>query len=447
VANNNLTKVKLKIDRKDLEDGTIQLTVTIPAETTGDLIKGAAFILALQNKIDLSKVKMEEFDAVVIETVGEAQYKAFINHYAMSAMTPYAITEKNIQPIVEPEFRSSMEIAPDEDFSFVALVMPKPHYELSSYEPVTVKLPRITVTEEEIDAQLSNLAERSAKAEPDPGAVVVAASELVFAIDTKLKDSDEAIEHMTAERRVYTLGEDFLPKEFDDQLLGMKAGESRTFDFELPGVDNLDGTPGPTRTVTTTVKLTQVNRKTVPAITDAWVQAQVPEAKNVQGLREMLREQGTEYKTREQENMRFFLVASALAERFQGFIADEIYEHTRSDMLANLREQLKQSGMTIEQYAQSMGMEQQQFNMNFMLQVRETLRQSFALDALARHLKLKVEEEDREDALKRMAPGNEERARTDLEGSGRGYLLDEAALRTKANKWLVETAIFEAQDQ
>jgi trigger factor len=446
VANSNLTKVKLKVDRKDLEDGTIQLTVTIPAETTGDLIKGAAFILALQNKIDLSKVKMEEFDSVVIETVGEAQYNAFINHYAMSAMTPYAVTEKNIQPIVEPEFRSNSEIVAGREFSFVALVMPKPHYELSSYEPVTVKLPKIVVAEEEIDAQLYNLAERSAKAEADEAAVVAATSEVIFAIATKLKDSGEPVEHMTADRRVYTLGEDFLPKDFDDKLLGMKAGESRTFDFELPGMENFDGTPGPTRTVTTTVTLTQINRKVVPSITDAWVQANVPEATDVQGLREMLREQGMAYKSKEQENMRFFLVASALAERFQGFIADEIYEHTRSDMLANLREQLKQSGMTIEQYAQSMGMEQQQFNMNFMLQVRETLRQSFALDALARHLKLKVAEEDKEDALKRMAPGNEERARTDLEGSGRGYLLDEAALRTKANKWLVETAVFEVAE-
>lgn len=446
MATPQLTKVKLKTVRNDLEDGTIQLTVTIPAETTSDLIKGAAFILALQNKIDLEKVKLEDFDALVIETVGEAQYNAFINHYAMSSMAPYAISEQNITPIAEPKLNSNQEIAPGKDFTFVALVMPKPHYELSSYDPVTVKLPKITITEEEIDAQVYNLAERSARAEADDAAVVGPASEVVFAIKTNLKEGNEPVEHMTAERRVYTLGEDFLPEEFDKQLLGMKPGESKTFDFELPGMENLDGTPGPTRTATTTIDLTQINRKVVPAINDAWVKANIPEAKNVAGLREMLREQGMEFKTEEQDSKKFFLVASTLAERFQGHIPDEIYEYTRDDMLSNLREQLKQSGMSLEEYAQSMGLEQQQFNMNFMMEVRETLRQGFSLDALARHLKLTIDEDDIQDTLTRMAPGDEERVRADIEGSGRGYLLTEAAMRTKANKWLLETAVFETEE-
>lgn len=445
MATDKLTKVNLKTVRNDLEDGAIQLIVTIPAETTSDLIKGAAFILALQNKIDLEKVKVEDFDALVIETVGEAQYHAFINHYAMSSMAPYAISEQNITPIAEPKLNTSQEIQADKDFTFVAVVTPKPHYELSSYDPVTVAIPVVTVTEEEIDAQLYNLAERAARSEADDSATVGSQCEVVFAINTSLKETDECVEHMTAERRVYTLGEDFLPVEFDEQLIGMKAGESKTFEFELPGMENLDGTPGATRTATTTIDLAQINRKVVPTITDAWVKTNIPEAENVLGLREMLREQGVEYKTDEQDAKKFFVVASTLAERFQGYIPDEIYEQTRDDMLSNLREQLKQSGQTLEEYAQGMGLEQQQFNMNFMMQVRETLRQGFALDALARHLKLTVDEEDIKDTLNRMAPGDEDRVRADIEGSGRSYLLTEAALRTKANIWLLETAIFEPE--
>jgi len=81
--------------------------------------------------------------------------------------------------------------------------------------------------------------------------------------------------------------------------------------------------------------------------------------------------------------------------------------------------------------------------MQLMMQVRESLRQGFALDALARHLKLKVTDEDYEDALKRIAPGHEEEARKEYEGTGRTYLITEAALRTKANKWLYDTATFE----
>lgn len=433
----------LKIDQKKRDDGKIVLNITVPGSSVSDVIKGATFVLAMQNRLDVADTKMEDLEAVVIERVGEAQFKAFANHYAMSAMTPFAISEKGIEPIFEPDFNSSMEIAPGRDFSFVAIVTEKPRYELSSYDPVTIRLGEVTVTDEEIDAQLLNLAERNASSVEDKGAVVSEGSEVVFGITTKFKETDEPLDNLTAERRVYQLGAGWLPEEFDEQLMGMKAGESRTFDFELPGPSNMDGTSAESKTVTTTVELTQVNKTMIPSITNAWVEVNMPEAKNVEGLRKMMYEQGMEYKREEQENMKLFMAASALAERFEGYIADDIYEHTRADMMANLQEQIKQQGMTFEQYLASMGMDEQAFGMSFMMQVRETLRQSFALDALARHLKLKVTEEDIADTLTRMAPGNEDRARADIEGSGRTYLLNEATLRTKANKWLVETAIIE----
>lgn len=435
--------IKLKITEKKRDDDKIQLTITVPGSSTADIIKSATFVLAMQNRLDMQNIKLEDLEKTVLDTVGEAQLKAFSNYYVMQAMMPFAITEKNLEIIMEPEVSSAMEVAPGRDFTFTAVLTPKPRYELSSYDPVTVKIPAVEVTEEEIDAQILNLAERSAQTVEDKDAAVADNSEIVFGITTAFKDDGEPVTNLTAEKRVYSLGQGWLPKEFDDQIIGMKAGESRTFDFELPGPPNLDGTEGESRTVTTSVSLTQVNKKVTPAITTAWVEVNMPEAKTVDGLREMLRKEGMEYKQREQDNMKFFLTASALAERFQGYIADEIYEYTRGDMLQNLNEQLRQQGMTMEQYLQQMGMDEQQFGMQFMMQVRETLRQSFALDALARHLKLTVNEEDIADTVSRMAPGNEERARQEIEGSGRKYLLIEAATRTKANKWLIETATFE----
>lgn len=439
-------EINLKIDKKEIDGGKVQLTVTVPGSAIADLINGACFALAKQYKINLSEVKVEDLISHVIKEVGEAQFNAFTNHFAMSLMTPFAINETNTEPIMEPELNTSMQITPGKDFTYVALVTLKPRYELSSYDPVTVKVPPITVTEEEIDVQIANLAQRAITTSVDEGAAVGPNSEMVFAISTKFVDTGEPVDHLTADRRIYAMGADYLPDGFDDEIMGMKAGESRTFNLDLPGVPSIDGTPGPTREVTMTIDLTQVNKKVIPAITDAWVKVNFPDAKDVEGLREMLRQQGMEYKTGEQENMKFFLVASTLAERFQGSIPDEIYEYTRGDMLTGISEQLKQQNMTLEQYLEEMGMEQQHFNIQFMMQVRETLRQSFALDALARHLKLTVTEEDIEDTLSRMAPGNEEHARAEIEGTGRIYQLTEAALRTKANKWLMDTATFEIDE-
>ena len=443
MATTKPSQISLKVSKKELEEGKVQLTVTIPASATNDLYRGAMYVLAMQNQFDMLNTKLEDIEAEIIKSAGEAQFNAFTNHYAMSLMAPIAVSKEKIEPIMEPSFSSAVQLAPNKAFTFVAVVTKKPHFELSSYDPVMVKIPKVTITEEEIDEQILYMAQRASTTVPDLEGKVGASSETVIGMSSTLKDTGEEIEHLTAEKREYEVGSGFLPTAFDKQLIGMKIGESKTFDYDLPGMPGGRGDLGKPCTVTTTVTISEINKRVTPAITDAWVKENRPEAKNVDGVREMLRQQGIDYKTQERENMKLFLSASALAERFEGTIADELYEHKRNEMLASLNEQLMQSGTTLQQYVQSMGMEQQQFNMNFMVQVQETLRQSFALDALARHLKLTASEEDIKETLSRMAPGNEERARIEIEGSGKTYIITEAALRAKANQWLVKTATFE----
>ncbi|MDR2714103.1 MAG: hypothetical protein LBB42_01020, partial [Coriobacteriales bacterium] len=184
----------------------------------------------------------------------------------------------------------------------------------------------------------------------------------------------------------------------------------------------------------------------VPAITDAWVAENVPEAKDTAGLRALVREEGMLYKAQEIEQLKYIGAASELAKRFTATIPDEFYEHTRNELMASLTEQLQLAGKTLEDFYSQQGFGEQEFSMQLMLQTRETLRQGFALDALAHHLKMTVTQDDIEEALERISPNNKEEARQHFDATGRGWQLKEAALRTKANKWLYETATYKSID-
>jgi trigger factor len=431
----------MKVTQTAAADGKIRLDVIAPANQMNDVIKAAGYVLAMQNGIEIDPEGKQDMAATVIEKVGEPQYKAFVNNYAMQYLTPFAVSQRNLSIIMAPDTYSEQEAKPGKDFAFRAVVTPKPTYELSSYDPVSVKVPKAEVTEEEIDQQLYNLAQSHTSMEDDEGAEVRDHSDVEFGLETS-DDKGEPIPNLTADKRYYTLGENFLPEDFDRNLLGMKAGETREFDFELPGPLMPDGS-SEARKVHTKVTLAAVKKRVVPAITDAWVMENMPMATNVPALREMIRQQGEEFKAKELENHKFFAVASALATRFQGKISDEIYEYTRSEMMQNFMAQLQQQNITLQDFLQRSGMEEQQFSMQIMMEVRETLRQSFSLDALARHMGLTVNDEDIIATLKRMAPGQEERAKQEFEGTGRMYMLREAALRTKANQWLYDTATFE----
>jgi len=439
-------QMNLKVTQSKRDDGKIQLNVTVPESLIEQARIGATMNLAQQNRIDLSETAQAGSEAAtqaVIEKVGEPQYLAFLNHYTMHALSCFAVSQEKLGIIMDPEVSSNEQVTPGKDFHFIAVVTPKPEYELSSYEPVSAKIPKVEVTDAEIEQQLANLAESHATQMDDKDATVKELSELAFSIETS--DHEGPLNALTSDRRIYRLGEGYLPDEFDKQLIGMKVGESKTFDFGLPNPDPTEAAveAAPTLNVTTTVKILQVFKQVIPSITDAWVEAKIPEAKNLEGLRKMVREQGMEYKSREIQSYKQASAASELAKRLEGTIDDELYEYTSRELMANFQSQLQQNGMTVQDFIKQQGMDEQSFSMQIMLQTRETLRQGLSLDALARHLKLTIDEEDIEETLEAIAPGQKEMARQQFEGSGRRYVLEEAAMRSKANKWLVDTATFE----
>ncbi|MDR3307568.1 MAG: hypothetical protein LBS58_01550 [Coriobacteriales bacterium] len=427
----------MKIVKKDRPDGKIQLTVTIPAARVNEVLDTAAFTLAMQNGINPQDLEPGNLVASVVEKVGEPQYLAFVDHYTMTFLAPFAVTEKGLSIIMAPEVSSEQVVARDKEFTFTAVVTPKPEYELKSYDPVSISLPTVKVAEEEIDQQLLMLAQNRAQLVRDDDRAVQMGDDILIAIESK-DDKGEIVKNLTAGSRRYTLGDGFLGQKFDDNLIGMNVGETKSFDYEIPAPEGMEDAQSIVYATTVTVK--EVQKKVIPAITNAWVEVNIPGLSTVAELREAIRKEGEAHKNKELENMKMFSAASELATRFQGSIADEIYEYTRGEIMANMRAQLRQQNMDLKQYLEQQGIEEQQFSMNLMMETREVLRQGFSLDALARHLGFTVSEEDITDTFARMAPGREQEARREFEVTGRLYLIREAALRTKANLWLAETA-------
>ena len=134
-----------------------------------------------------------------------------------------------------------------------------------------------------------------------------------------------------------------------------------------------------------------------------------------------------------------------LAKRFKGRIADEVYEAMSRNLMNSLRMQVQQQDMTWEQFIEQQGGEQQ-FNMMMMMQTRQMLVQGYALDALFRHEGLVVSDEDVNEACRAMNPQSPLSVRRQMEESGRGFALREAAERIKANKWLLEHAKITVRD-
>ncbi|MDR2587087.1 MAG: trigger factor [Coriobacteriales bacterium] len=445
----------MKIKRSTTSEGKIELEVTAPADKVQEAIRFVDFQLALQNGIQPQRP--EELNNAVKEKLGEAYYNSFLEFEVARFLAPFAVTQEKLAIIGSPKVSSPPAgVTPGKELSFTVEVTPKPVYELSDFSPVKIQSRRAQVSDTEVEQQLVMLAERAASLEKDDDRPVAEGDIVLFSLKS-LDEKGEEIAAFTAERRSYGLGRGGMPADFDKNLIGMKPGETRTFTVSetIPQAPDADGASAgedakegvaKTLTVTFTVELLEIQKRVIPAITDAWVEKNIPNVKTVPELREEIRKQGLAQREQELAGARRFFVASELAKRFKGKIPDELYEMTRNSIVQSLQQSLREQGRTLEEFIQQQAGDEQQFSMQLMMQAREMLAQGFSLDALARHLELEVTDEDIAETFRLMAPGHEKEARMEFELTGRMYQVHEGALRNKANKWLLETAEIEYLD-
>jgi trigger factor len=435
----------MKVKRSETPDGKIELKIVASPSKVQEAIRFVDFQLAMQNGI--GPQDPESLSSAVKEKVGEAYYNSFIDFQVMNFLAPFAVTQEKLAIMGTPRVTTTgVTVVPGRELSFTVEVIPKPSYEIEDFSPVKIKVPQVKVSEAEIDQQLVTLAESRVAFEKDDDHPVADGNDVLFSIKT-VDEKGEEIKQLTAERRAYTVGQGFLPKEFDEQLIGMEIGQTKTFEVRSKDFTRSDlGDPDKMEAFTFTVTILELQKRVIPAITDAWVAKNIPGVSTVPELREEIRKQGLAHREQELSSMRSFIAASEFAKRFKGSIPDELYELARDGILQNLQQNVKTQGKTMQQFIEEEAGGEQQFSMQLMLQTREVLTQGFSLDALARHLELEITDEDIAETFRLMAPGHENDARMEFELTGRMYQIHEGALRNKANKWLLENAEIELVD-
>ena len=185
------------------------------------------------------------------------------------------------------------------------------------------------------------------------------------------------------------MGRGYMPEGFDEALVGMEPGQTKEFTFEAPlGTENGEVVNKP---ISCTVTVKEIQQEVVPIFDDAWVKSNMPMFASREALVADMRRVFEAQQREAYEGYVQQMAVGQLTRRFEGRIADEIYEATRDQLMQNLRMELQQAGMTWEQFVAQNGGEQQ-FGMMLMMQTREVLVQGFCLDAVYRHERLTLTE-------------------------------------------------------
>ena len=148
----------------------------------------------------------------------------------------------------------------------------KPELELSSYDAVSIELPAEGATDAEVDEQIEALREHYHTFEDASAATKVKADSYIDLAMKATDDKGEEIPSLTTESRPYGLGANLFPAEFDEQLVGLKKGQSATFTLDMPADPPimLSALSGKTDKIAFEVEVKAVKKKILPEVTDEW---------------------------------------------------------------------------------------------------------------------------------------------------------------------------------
>lgn len=132
---------------------------------------------------------------------------------------------------------------------------------------------------------------------------------------------------------------------------------------------------------------------------------------------------------------------SALAERLQLDEMDADYEQSVFEELGqNFLSNLAARGMTLDTWLPASGLTMEQFIGDLHKQANDVARESLALDALARELKIEVTEDDINAEFEKAGVKDVEASKAEFIADGRMPAVRESIRRSKAVDHLVENA-------
>lgn len=424
----------MKVSQKRKDKESILLEAVASASEVNRVIQAAHIGFAISNGLKPEPNKSVE--QVVRERLGIDNLDSVVQASAIDALVPYALDKHGVVPAFLPKAEPKSAFVRDQPFIFMLNVVPKPEYELSSYEPVEISLQPSPSDEEMVEEQLDEIASRFMTYVSTAAKPVEMGDSCLIAL--KCFTNGEEITGLTTEGQTYTVGDGYMPEGFDKGILGMEPGETRTFTFEAPDLDDLQNET--VEQVECTVTIVEMQKPVKPIITDAWVKTNMPMYRTAALLRKAVTDRVVSDSHDGYDSYCLQVAAQALSKRFNGAISDRICEAAHSNLVNGILSDLGRRHKTWEMFVAENGGEQQTSIM-LMIRTRELLAQGFSLDAVYRKERLVINDKDLDAVAHSMNPNADPaQTRQQLLQTGRGFILREAAERMKANRWVLDHA-------
>ncbi len=410
-----------------LEDNKVKITVEVDESDVDEAIDAA--FKKISKDVSLPGFRPGRVPRKVLEAkFGQEYARSEALNELIGQNYRNAVIAHEVDAIAQPEVNIT-EGEESGPLCFEAVVATRPSVSLEGYNELTITLPPLEATKEEIDSQIDNLREQAAEREEVDRPVIMAD---FVTMDLSGSQDGEPEESLTADDFTYEIGSGFIVDSINENLLGTKVGEIVEFEGDHP---NEEGSVLSFRAL-----IKKIEEKKLPELTDEFV-AEMTEFETVDLLTEDTENRITESKRIQASNLLIEQIGSELAELVSEDPPETLVNDQVQQQLQEMAMRMAQQGMQFEQFLEATGQDIEALAENMKEPAARVVKIDLALRAVAAAQNILVEQSDIDKEISQMAEyyNQEETQLVEIfQENGQMLTLKADLMKQKAMKYLEE---------
>ena len=386
--------MSVKVEK--LEHNMAKLTIEVPTE---ELEKAVEKVYQSQKKnISIPGFRKGKVPRAMVEKMygAEVFYQDAANEIIPDA---YEATLKEVEEeIVSMPEVDVVQMKKGEPFIFTAEVALKPEVKLGQYKGVEVDKIDVTVSDEEVEAEIEKEREKNART--------------VEVTDRAVKDGDTvsldfegfvdgvAFEGGKGENYPLTIGSGAFIPGFEEQLVGTEIGADVEVNVTFPEdyqADNLAG-----KAAVFKCKVNEIKEKQLPEVDDEFA-SEVSAFDTLEAYKADLKQNLEDKKFKEAKSAKTDAVIDAIIASSEMDIPEAMIKTEQRQMLNDFAQRMQMQGLSMEQYFQFTGTTADMLMEQSKPQAEQRIKTSLVIDAIVAAENIEATEEEFAEEVKTMA--------------------------------------------